>query len=131
MHLPKPLTIYCITRRTWADMFKYRVLRKIFGAKREEVTISKLEEKYKKKKKIVNSSVQDMRLLQVQQQTDSAKVLPLNVTKQLSNGHTRSAVINICLGNYSQIVFFLARNCRKAGDCSGKLRVYCACADRN
>jgi len=36
---------------TWAEVFKYRVLRKIFGAKREEVTISKLEEKYKKKKK--------------------------------------------------------------------------------
>lgn len=28
-------------------MFKYRVLRKIFGAKREEVTISKLERKKK------------------------------------------------------------------------------------
>jgi hypothetical protein len=24
--------------RTWAEMFKYRVLRKIFGTKREEVT---------------------------------------------------------------------------------------------
>ena len=79
----------------------------------------------------MKSSVKEMCLLQVQWQTDSAKVLPLRVTKQLSNGHTRSAVINMCLGNYSQIVLFLARKCRKAGDCSGKLRVYCACADKN
>jgi len=35
--------------RTWAEVFKNRVLRKIFGAKRKEVTISKLQEKYKKK----------------------------------------------------------------------------------
>jgi hypothetical protein len=47
--------------RTWTDVFKYRVLRKTFGAKREEVTISKLEGK----KKIVKSRVKDMRLLQV------------------------------------------------------------------
>jgi hypothetical protein len=37
--------------RTWAEVFKHRVLRKIFRDKREDVTISKLEEKYKKKKK--------------------------------------------------------------------------------
>jgi len=37
--------------RTWAEVFKYRVLRKIFGAKREEVAISKLDEKLKKIKK--------------------------------------------------------------------------------
>ena len=71
-----------------------RVLRKIFGAKREEVTISKLEER--KKKKMVKSSVKDMRLFQVQLQTDSAEVLPLSVTKQLSNSHTHSAVISMC-----------------------------------
>jgi hypothetical protein len=31
--------------RTWAEVFKNRVLRMIFGPKREELTISKLEEK--------------------------------------------------------------------------------------
>jgi len=46
--------------RTWAEVFKNRVTRKIFGAKREEVTISKLEGG-----KAVKSSVKDMRLLQV------------------------------------------------------------------
>jgi len=78
--------------RTWAEVFKNRGLRKTFGAKREEVTISKLGGK----KKTVKSSVKDMRLLQVQWQTDSAEVLPLCVTKQLSNSHNHSAVINMC-----------------------------------